>query len=181
MNTLVIVSHPYPSQSTVIRTLAREAESIPDVTVRNLETLYGNDVTGFDIPTEQKAHEGTERIVYLFPLHWFNLTPMMKAYFNEVWSYGWCYGPNGTALKGKEMLVVASAGAAAEAYSHQSPLDCTMEDVLTLWFFTRLQRPMKKHLDSSGKCFLKDCKNESTAHIPEDNFNEQDEIYFLII
>ena len=131
MNTLVIVSHPYPSQSTVIRTLAREAESIPDVTVRHLETLYGNDVTGFDIPTEQKAHEGTERIVYLFPLHWFNLTPMMKAYFNEVWSYGWCYGPNGTALKGKEMLVVTSAGAAAEAYSHQSPLDCTMEDVLT--------------------------------------------------
>ena len=52
MNTLVIVSHPYPSQSTVIRTLAREAESIPGVTVRNLETLYRNDVTGFDIPTE---------------------------------------------------------------------------------------------------------------------------------
>lgn len=131
MNTLVIVSHPYPSQSKVIRSLTQEAEGIPDVTVRNLETLYGNDVTGFDIAAEQKAHDGVGRVVYLFPLHWFNLTPMMKAYFNEVWSYGWCYGPNGTALKGKEMLVVTSAGAVEESYSHQSPLDCTMDEVLT--------------------------------------------------
>ena len=41
---------------------------------------------------------------------------------------------------------------------------------------------MKKHLDSSGKCLLaKGFKNESTAYIPEDNYNEQDEIYLLII
>lgn len=40
---------------------------------------------------------------------------------------------------------------------------------------------MKKHWDSSGKYFPKGFKNESTAYIPEDNYNEQDEIYFLII
>mgnify|MGYP002083444478 CR=1 FL=1 len=29
------------------------------------------------------------------------------------------------------MLVVTSAGAAEAAYSHQTPLDCTMDEVLT--------------------------------------------------
>ena len=131
MKTLVIVSHPYPSQSRIIKSLTQLAESIPEVTVRNLEALYGNDVTGFDLEAEQKAHEGVDRVVYLFPLHWFNLTPMMKAYFNEVWSFGWCYGPNGTALKGKEMLVVTSAGAAEASYLQPTPLDCTMDEILT--------------------------------------------------
>ena len=131
MKTLVIVSHPYPEASRVIKALAKTAASLSDVTVRNLESLYGNPVDGFDVKAEQKAHDGVDRVVYLFPLHWFNLTPMMKAYFNDVWSYGWCYGPNGDALKGKEMLVVTSAGATEESYSHQSPLGCTMDDVLT--------------------------------------------------
>lgn len=162
MKTLVIVSHPYPSQSKVIHALTQEAQGIPEVTVRNLEALYGNDVAGFDIAAEQKAHEGVDRIVYLFPLHWFNLTPMMKAYFNEVWSYGWCYGQNGTALKGKEMLVVTSAGAAEEAYSHQSPLGCTMEDVLT---------PFRASAIYVGMTYLKPLAFYRAAEADEDAIN----------
>ena len=41
VKTLVIVSHPYPEQSVLTKGLEAAAQSVPGVTVRNLETLYG--------------------------------------------------------------------------------------------------------------------------------------------
>jgi glutathione-regulated potassium-efflux system ancillary protein KefF len=131
MKTLVIVSHPYPDQSRVIMALQKLAENTPDISVRNLEALYGNDTEAFDVAAEQQAHEGVDRVIYLFPIHWFNLTPMLKAYLNKVWSYGWAFGPGGTALKGKEMLVVASAGAKEHTYSAEGLVQSTIGEVLT--------------------------------------------------
>lgn len=52
----------------------------------------------------------------MYPTHWFNLTPNLKSYLNEVWSYGWAFGPEGRALKNKEMMVVTSAGASEQMY-----------------------------------------------------------------
>lgn len=131
MKTLVIVSHPYPEQSHVIKALQQTVEHQPDVVVRNLESLYGNDLKGFDIAAEQAASNAADRIVFLFPIHWFNLTPMLKAYLNEVWTYGWAFGPEGTALQGKELLVVVTAGAAEPTYSRSGLIRSTMDDVLT--------------------------------------------------
>lgn len=131
MKTLVIVSHPYPEQSHAIKALQATAAQGGDVEVRNLEALYGSDPGAFDVTAEQKAHEGVDRVVYLFPIHWFNLTPMLKAYMNQVWTYGWAFGPNGTALKGKEMLVVATAGASEHTYSDTGLVQSTIDEVLT--------------------------------------------------
>lgn len=131
MKTLVIVSHPYPDQSIATKALEKIAENAPNVAVRNIESLYGSDINGFDIAAEQKAHEEADRIVYLFPIHWFNLTPMLKAYLNAVWAYGWAFGPNGTALKNKEMQVVSTAGASEHTYSAEGLIRSSMDEVLT--------------------------------------------------
>lgn len=131
MKTLVIVSHPYFARSAAIKALQQTAESLPDVTVRNLEALYGDDTSAFDIAAEQQASDAAERIVFLFPIHWFNLTPMLKAYLNEVWTFGWAFGPNGTALKGKALQVVVTAGASAHTYSDAGIIESNMDDVLT--------------------------------------------------
>lgn len=131
MKTLVIVSHPYPEQSHAIKALQAAAEQSENVTVRNLESLYGDNMAAFDVAAEQRAAEAADRIVFLFPIHWFNLTPMLKAYLNQVWSYGWAFGPNGTALKDKEMQLVVTAGATEFTYSHAGVISSTMDEVLT--------------------------------------------------
>lgn len=130
MKTLVIVSHPYPEQSNAIMALQKAALQQNDVTVRNLENLYGADLSRFDVAAEQRAAEQADRIVFLFPIHWFNLTPMLKAYLNAVWAYGWAFG-SGSALKGKEMQVVVTAGATAFTYSANGLIKSCMEEVLT--------------------------------------------------
>ena len=131
MKTLVIVSHPYPEQSTVIKALEQVARKAEQVEVRNLESLYGNDPLAIDVQAEQAAHDGVDRVVYLFPIHWFNVTPMLKAYLNQVWTYGWAFGPEGNALRGKAMQVVVSAGATAHTYTHEGLIASTMDEVLT--------------------------------------------------
>lgn len=131
MTTLVITSHPYPSQSRVISSLQQIAEDLPQVTVRNLESLYGQQLSGYDLIAEHQAYEAAERIIYLFPIHWFNLTPMLKAHLNEVWTYGWAFGPEGQALRGKRMQVVVSTGATQHTLSHQGLVQSTVEDMLT--------------------------------------------------
>ncbi|WP_229626457.1 NAD(P)H-dependent oxidoreductase [Vibrio parahaemolyticus] len=47
----------------------------------------------------------------MFPTHWFNFTPMMKAYMHDVW------GSVGLGLwQGEEMLLVTTAAGGASTY-----------------------------------------------------------------
>jgi glutathione-regulated potassium-efflux system ancillary protein KefF len=131
MKTLVVISHPTPEQSVAIKALQQVAEGTDSVTVRHLDTLYGKDIDNFDVAAEQQAHEAADRIVFLYPTHWFNTTPMLKAYLNQVWTYGWAFGPNGTALKDKELQIVTTAGATEFTYSPEGLIHSTMDEVLS--------------------------------------------------
>ncbi|RIY31195.1 NAD(P)H dehydrogenase [Psittacicella hinzii] len=131
MRTLVVVSHPYFNNSKVIKTLLAAASSVDNVEVRNLEELYGSDFNAIDVKAEQEAHERADRIVYLFPIHWFNLTPMLKAYMNVVWGYNWAFGPAGYALAGKELQVITSAGCSTDNYSQEGLLLHSAREILS--------------------------------------------------
>lgn len=146
MKTLVIVSHPYPEQSHAIKALEQAVKTLPDVEIRNLESLYGQDLNSFDIQAEQAAHNAADRVVYMFPVHWFNLTPMLKAYMNSVWTYGWAFGPEGTALKDKQFQAVVTAGATEFTYSPEGVIECTMDEVLS---------PLKASAKYVGMNYLK--------------------------
>ncbi|TCP92175.1 glutathione-regulated potassium-efflux system ancillary protein KefF [Cricetibacter osteomyelitidis] len=130
MKTLLVVSHPNFAQSRVIKALAEAAGSLQDVEIRNIDVLYGKDFTAIDVEAEKAAHERADRIVYLFPIHWFNLTPMLKAYMNSVWQYGWAFGEGGFAFAGKELQIIAAAGAADSTYQHDGLVRYTGAEVL---------------------------------------------------
>jgi glutathione-regulated potassium-efflux system ancillary protein KefF len=123
--TLVIASHPYPDRSIVNKALWSTVQSVPGVVFRRLEALYGDNTRGIDVETEKKFCEGMDRVVFMFPLHWFNLTPMLKAYMNEIWTQ---WAPH--ALKGKKLMVVTTVGADASAYTHKGRIGLTIQEVL---------------------------------------------------
>ncbi len=137
---LVIASHPFPEKSVINKALQESVKDMDNVIYRNLETLYGNDITAIDIEAERKAYEGVDKVVYMFPIHWFNLTPMLKAYFNSVW-YQWA--PKN--LQGKKMLVVITAGATEKDYSHDGKIGVTVDEMLS---------PMKACANYVGMIYL---------------------------
>jgi glutathione-regulated potassium-efflux system ancillary protein KefF len=172
MKTLAIVSHPYASQSRIINALQQTASEADNVIVRNLETLYGNDVNAIDVVAEQAAYHGVDRVVFIYPTHWFNLTPMLKGYLNEVWQYGWAFGAGGDALKGKDLMVVTSAGASPFTYSREGLIQSSMDEVLSPmkasalyvgmnwlppWRFTKWRRRTGIRCQSSSKRWLRRC------------------------
>lgn len=122
--TLVIVSHPYPEQSTFIKGLQQVAEGLQGITLRNLESHYGFDTRAINVNEENHLMQTHDRIVFMFPTHWFNITPMLKAYLNTVWSGGW---PD--IWKGKEMLVVTTAGGGSTIYGNSGRLGVELSDI----------------------------------------------------
>lgn len=122
--TLVIVFHPYPEQSFFIRGLQKAAESVENVTVRNLESIYGFDTRAINGSEERRIMQAHDRVVFLFPTHWFNITPMMKAYLNDTWG---SVGPD--LWKGKEMLVVSTAAGGDSTYGKNGRVGVALADV----------------------------------------------------
>lgn len=126
VKTLVIVSHPYPERSVMTKGLQQAAESVDGVTVRNLETIYGFDTRAIDGAKERAITHDHQRIVFMFPTHWFNITPMMKAYLNDTW------GSVGPGLwRGKEMMIVTTAAGGASTYGENGRIGVPLDEVFT--------------------------------------------------
>lgn len=70
-----------------------------------------------DAVAEQRALTMAELVVLQFPMRWYSVPPLLKLWQDEVLERGWAYGPGGTALRGKQMRVVATTGGTALSFS----------------------------------------------------------------
>ncbi len=114
---LVLAAHPDLRLSRVNHALIDAASGLPHVQVRDLYALYPDYV--IDVPAEQAAAARADLIVWLHPLHWYGMPPLMKLWLDEVLTVGWAYGPGEHALRGKDVWLVVSTGGQQSAYSPQ--------------------------------------------------------------
>lgn len=85
------------------------------VEVRDLYALYPDYL--IDVAAEQRALADARLLVWLQPLHWYGMPPLLKLWVDEVLAFGWAYGPGGRALFGKDLWLVTSTGGSEQAYS----------------------------------------------------------------
>ncbi|MEP7282286.1 MAG: NAD(P)H-dependent oxidoreductase [Rubrivivax sp.] len=112
---VVLVAHPQIQQSRVTRALMRRAAALgPAVDVRDLYALYPD--YWIDVDTEQAALRDARLLVWLHPVHWYGMPPLMKLWLDEVFTFGWAYGPGGDALRGRDLWLAASTGDAQDSY-----------------------------------------------------------------
>ena len=117
---LVITAHPQMEQSRVNRQLLRAARGLADgavparIAVRDLYSLYPDYL--IDVPAEQALLASASLVVWQHPIHWYSMPPLMKLWIDDVLSFGWAYGPGGTALRGKDVWLVASTGGPQDSY-----------------------------------------------------------------
>jgi glutathione-regulated potassium-efflux system ancillary protein KefF len=115
---LVLAAHPQLEHSRVTRTLMRAAARGPGgasrIEVRDLYALYPD--YWIDTAAEQAALAAARLVVWLHPIHWYSMPPLMKLWLDEVFAFGWAYGPGGQALRGKDLWLVASTGGPASSY-----------------------------------------------------------------
>ena len=116
---LVLCAHPQLELSRANRALLGAAGALgPGIAVRDLYALYPDYL--IDIAAEQAALAAAALVVWLHPVHWYSMPPLMKLWLDDVLAFGWAYGPGGEALRGKDVWLVASTGGAEDSYRPDS-------------------------------------------------------------
>ncbi len=118
-HTLLLAAHPDLRLSRVNKALLQAAQDLATrqpgrLEVRDLYARYPD--YAIDVRAEQAAAEAADLIVWLHPIHWYAMPPLMKLWLDEVLTLGWAYGHGGRALAGKDLWLVASTGGHEEAY-----------------------------------------------------------------
>lgn len=126
--TLVLLAHPNLSASRVNSSLANAVADLPGVTVRDLASVRGPD--GFDVSVEQQVLLTHDAFVLQFPWHWYSVPALLKEWMDQVLTYGFAYGPDETALRGKPLQVVTTTGAPEAAYRPEGHNRFTMSELM---------------------------------------------------
>ena len=111
---LVIAAHPTLEHSRVASALLAALAGDRRIEVRDLYALYPDYF--IDTAAEQAALAQARLVVWLQPIHWYSMPPLLKLWLDEVFTFGWAYGPGGTSLRGKDLWLVASTGGPEESY-----------------------------------------------------------------
>ncbi|MBJ9991670.1 MULTISPECIES: NAD(P)H-dependent oxidoreductase [Paenibacillus] len=114
MKTMVIVSHPDLSKSRANHALLEALPKHTDIHVRDLYQEYPD--WQIDADREKQLLLAYDRIILQFPFYWYSSPPLLKKWFDDVLTSGWAYGPGGEHLKGKEFIVVTTAGGTDKSF-----------------------------------------------------------------
>lgn len=113
--TLVVVAHPDLAASRVTAHLADAIRDIEHVTVHDIAAAYPDG--RIDVTREQRLLREHDTIVWQFPWHWYSVPGVLKSWIDQVLTYGFAYGADGTALRGKTLQLVTSTGGPATSYA----------------------------------------------------------------
>ncbi len=129
MKTLILVFHPNIEESKINKRWIQELSRYPEkFQVHELHRVYPDGV--INVAKEKDLIEFHDKIVFQFPLYWFNCPPMLKKWLDEVLTYGWAYGSNsGYRVSGKKISLAISAGIDEEEYNPTGKYKYTLEQL----------------------------------------------------
>lgn len=142
MKIMVIIAHPDLNKSRAGQILAQELKD-SSIYVRDLYQEYSN--WEIDVKKEQQLLCAYDRIVFQFPFYWYSCPPLLKKWFDDVFTYGWAFGPNGEHLLGKEFMVATTTGGTAESYRSGGGNEFTISELI---------RPIQRTITRCNGTFL---------------------------
>lgn len=114
---LVLFAHPSLERSEVNHDLLAATRGVEGVTLVDLYAEYPS--FRIDIDREQQRLREHDVVVFMFPLYWYSTPAILKEWQDLVLEYGFAYGHEGTALRGKWFLCAFTAGGRESAYQEQ--------------------------------------------------------------
>jgi glutathione-regulated potassium-efflux system ancillary protein KefG len=125
---LILFAHPRLERSLNQSQLISSIPEIPEITFHDLYEKYPDfDV---DIEYEQKLLVEHQIIIWQHPFYWYSSPPLLKQWMDLVLSFGWAYGPGGTALQGKMVFNAITSGGQRSAYSKEGHNRFTINQLL---------------------------------------------------
>ena len=141
--TYLLAAHPNWRDSKVNRRLLAAARTVRGVDTHDLYASYPD--YDIDVAAEQARAAAAQLIVLLHPIQWYSMPALLKLWLDEVLTYGWAYGPGGSALQGKDLWLVATTGGPESSYHPQS---------YNRYFFDAFLPPYEQTANLCGMRFL---------------------------
>lgn len=134
---LVILAHDDTTTSRVNARFARELEACENVEVRDIKALYPD--FKIDVEAEQEAIKKADKVVFQFPMYWFNAPSILKEWMDKVYALGFAFevtskGYERRELEGREFMLAVSMGGAQEAYDGEKVK--SVNECLTPYIYT---------------------------------------------
>ncbi|MCF6214449.1 MAG: NAD(P)H-dependent oxidoreductase [Flavobacteriaceae bacterium] len=111
--TLVILAHPDLENSVGSKTIIASLSKLPNISVLNLTALYPD--FNIDVASEQTALAEADLIILQYPIYWYNMPPILKQWFDKVFTFGFAFGA-GAQLTNKTIISSVTAGAPESSY-----------------------------------------------------------------
>jgi glutathione-regulated potassium-efflux system ancillary protein KefG len=112
---LILLAHPSYNRSNANKALIQALRKVEGLRVHDLYQQYPN--MFIDVPYEQRLLLEHDIIVFQHPLYWYSCPAILKEWMDQVLEYGFAFGPDGNALKGKSLLSVITTGGSLESYT----------------------------------------------------------------
>ncbi|MFK0004699.1 NAD(P)H-dependent oxidoreductase [Paenarthrobacter sp. NPDC090522] len=128
--TLIIVAHPNLADSRANAARLTEIGNLESVTVHDLYRAYPE--FSIDVAHEQQLLREHDTVILQFPLCWYSVTPLVKAWFDAVLTYGFAFTLDGSAsqLHGKKAWLAVSVGSTLDTYTAEGVARRSLEEYL---------------------------------------------------
>ena len=114
----LLAAHPDWRESRVNRRLRDAVRQLSGVQLCDLYEHYPD--YNIDVAAEQARLSAARLVVLMHPIQWYSMPALQKLWLDDVLTYGWAYGVDGTALRGKDLWLVATTGGPQSSYHPQS-------------------------------------------------------------
>ncbi|BAC89283.1 NAD(P)H-dependent oxidoreductase [Gloeobacter violaceus] len=125
---LILFAHPALEKSRMNRQLVQAVQGMDFVTIHDLYEAYPNFY--IDVKHEQELLLAHDIIVFQHPFYWYSSPAILKEWQDLVLEYGFAYGYEGTALRGKKFLSAITTGGGEQAYSREGHNYFTIRELL---------------------------------------------------
>lgn len=125
---LIILAHPDMQNSRINKAFCESVAQDSHITIHDLYANYPH--WRFDVQKEQDLLREHATIIFQFPIFWYSCPPLLKKYFDDVFTYGFAYGTNGTVLQGKKFGLCVSFGDYKESFELHSRIGFSVDSLL---------------------------------------------------
>lgn len=108
--TLLILAHDNFENSVFNKKLVESLDK------NKIDVHVIKDISSINIEEEQKLITKYDKIIFQFPLYWFNVPANLKYWLDKVLTMGFAYGET-YALENKEIYAVVTTGSPLEKYT----------------------------------------------------------------
>ncbi|WP_283679005.1 NAD(P)H-dependent oxidoreductase [Lentilactobacillus sp. Marseille-Q4993] len=126
IKTVILVSHPEIKNSAQQQFFKTVAQNVTNVRRKVIDDLY--DYNKLDIVTEQDELKKADRIIFQFPLYWYQAPGSLSRYITDVITRKFAISQE--QLKGKELGVVVSIGDALSQYQAGGSEQFTISELM---------------------------------------------------